>query len=74
MVTEIKAQEGEKPALSATGGLDGKFSPDLDDGDEALQLLGVERTTHFSEEFNEKLKWKLVWNRLPLYTNTPKYY
>lgn len=64
MVTEIQAQEVEKPTLSAAGSLDGKFSPDLDDGDEALQLLGVERTTHFSEEFNEKLKRKLVWNLL----------
>jgi MFS transporter, ACS family, allantoate permease len=29
-------------------------------GDEALQLVGVERTTEFSEEYNRRLRRKLV--------------
>lgn len=68
MITTIEAQEVEKPAHSAAGSLDEKFSPDINDGDEALRLLGVERTTHFSEEYNEKLKRKLVRSILPYYT------
>lgn len=30
------------------------------DGDEALKLVGKERTVHFSEEYNAKLRRKLV--------------
>ncbi|KIM46262.1 hypothetical protein M413DRAFT_24017 [Hebeloma cylindrosporum] len=59
MISTTEEQEVEKPALSVEGRLHEKFSPDLDDGDEALRLLGVERATHFSEEYNEKLKRKL---------------
>lgn len=64
MVTTIEEQNiqvhDEKPALSAEGSLDEKFSVDLNDGDEALRLIGAERTTQFSEEYNAKLRRKLV--------------
>lgn len=30
------------------------------DGDEALKLVGRERTEQFSDEYNRKLRWKLV--------------
>ena len=33
---------------------------DSENADEALQLVGKERTQQFSEEFNRKLRWKLV--------------
>jgi len=59
-IEERKAHQVENPALPTEGSLDEKLSLDLNDGDEALRLLGVERTTHFSEEYNEKLKRKLV--------------
>jgi len=61
-IEEPKAHQVEKPALPTEGSLDEKLSLDLNDGDEALRLLGAERTTHFSEEYNEKLKQKLVWS------------
>ncbi|TFK73160.1 MFS general substrate transporter [Pluteus cervinus] len=34
-------------------------SINLQDGDEALQLIGVERSAHFSDEYNAKLRMKL---------------
>ena len=34
------------------------------DGDEALQLVGKERTAQFSEEYNRRLRRKLVCNML----------
>ena len=37
-----------------------EVSYDLGDGDEALHLVGAQRTTNFTEEFNEKLRRKLV--------------
>ena len=33
---------------------------DSADGDEALQLVGKERTAHFSEEYYKRLRRKLV--------------
>lgn len=33
---------------------------DVRDGDEALQLVGAERTAEFSEEFNARLRRRLV--------------
>ena len=30
------------------------------EGDEALKLVGRERTAQFSDEYNRKLRWKLV--------------
>jgi len=42
-----------------------KSSIDLDHGDEALRLIGAERTAQFSEEYNEKLKRKLVHSTFP---------
>lgn len=33
---------------------------DAAEGDEALQLVGVEAKEHFSDEFNRKLRRKLV--------------
>lgn len=35
---------------------------DAVNGDEALQLVGVEAKEHFSDEFNRKLRRKLVCN------------
>lgn len=37
-----------------------EVSYDTKDGDEALQLVGEQRTAHFSEEYNFKLRRKLV--------------
>lgn len=34
---------------------------DIEDGDEALQLVGTLRSAHFSEEYNLKLRRKLVY-------------
>ncbi|KAF9482470.1 MFS general substrate transporter [Pholiota conissans] len=71
MITTIDEQkvqevEIEKPPLSPEGSLDEKFSVDLNDGDEALRLIGTERTTQFSEEYNAKLRRKLDWLIPPL--------
>jgi len=38
----------------------GLDSIDTSDGDEALQLVGTQATAHFSEEYNRKLRRKLV--------------
>lgn len=59
-IEEQKVQEIEKPPMSPEGSLDEKFSVDLNDGDEALRLIGAERTSQFSEEYNAKLRRKLV--------------
>lgn len=64
-IEEQKVQEIEKPPMSPEGSLDEKFSVDLSDGDEALRLIGVERTSQFSEEYNAKLRRKLVGIRSP---------
>ena len=37
-----------------------ELSSEFLDGDEALHLVGAERTAHFSEEYNLKLRRKLV--------------
>ncbi|KAG6900917.1 hypothetical protein C0993_004354 [Termitomyces sp. T159_Od127] len=37
-----------------------KSSFDIQEGDEALKLIGTERTVQFSEEYNRKLRRKLV--------------
>lgn len=37
-----------------------EVSYDLEGGDEALNLVGAQRTTDFTEEFNLKLRRKLV--------------
>lgn len=61
MITNIEEQKiDEKRELSGEGSFDEKLSVDLNDGDEALRLIGTERTTQFSEEYNAKLRRKLV--------------
>jgi len=42
----------------------GLYTVDTSQGDEALKLVGAERKQQFSEEYNLKLRRKLV--RLPL--------
>jgi MFS transporter, ACS family, DAL5 transporter family protein len=37
-----------------------ELSSEILDGDEALHLVGAERTVQFSEEYNRKLRRKLV--------------
>lgn len=39
------------------------------DGDEALRLIGVERTTEFTEEYNRKLRRKLVHSQFDCFRN-----
>ena len=56
--SQVEVSDVEKHSHS--GSVDEKFSVDLQDGDEALRLIGAERTTQFSKEYNEKLKRKLV--------------
>jgi hypothetical protein len=38
----------------------GSDTIDLSEGDEALQLVGTQRTSQFSDEYNRKLRRKLV--------------
>lgn len=61
MITNIEEQKiDEKRELSGEDSFDEKLSVDLNDGDEALRLIGTERTNQFSEEYNAKLRRKLV--------------
>ncbi|PPQ69571.1 hypothetical protein CVT26_001573 [Gymnopilus dilepis] len=62
--SQVEVSDVEKHSHS--GSVDEKFSVDLQDGDEALRLIGAERTTQFSKEYNEKLKRKLDWLIPPL--------
>lgn len=50
--TTEKADNLEKTTLGA--------DVDLHEGDEALRLISAERTLQFSEEYNTKLRRKLV--------------
>jgi len=55
----------DKEEKDAQFNLDEKRPPsevsyDLKDGDEALHLVGAQRTAHHTEEFNRKLRRKLV--------------
>lgn len=65
MSTSIEEHQGsdiEKRPRSEEGSFDEKSSCiDFKDGDEALRLIGAERTNQFSEEYNLKLRRKLVW-------------
>jgi hypothetical protein len=74
MPGSIDKQYGEKGKESPSV-LDEKrpvseSSEDIRDGDEALQLVGALRSAQFSEEYNLKLRRKLVstvvlcWTRL----------
>lgn len=38
-----------------------ELSYDIEDGDEALELVGTLRSAHFSEEYNLRLRRKLVY-------------
>lgn len=49
----------EKP-LHRLAIVDADSAPDFRDKDEALRLVGLERTAVFSEEYYRKLKRKLV--------------
>jgi hypothetical protein len=44
-------------------GSEAEFSLNAKDGDEALQLVGTLRSVHFSEEYNKKLRRKIVSGR-----------
>lgn len=57
-IEEKKPRDEEKPRIE--GSFDEKSSFEVADGDEALNLVGAERTTEFSEEYNRKLRRKLV--------------
>lgn len=62
MITSLedqKVQEVEKNEVLVET-LNEKSSLDIQDGDEALRLIGAERTAQFSEEYNLKLRRKLV--------------
>lgn len=56
MSTEKSSREDEKKADYA----EVASLVDLSQGDEALELVGRERTAQFSEEYNRKLLHKLV--------------
>jgi MFS transporter, ACS family, allantoate permease len=60
-MTPIVEHDSEKKASSMDEnvGME-KSSINLKEGDEALRLIGVERTVEFSEEYNRKLRRKLV--------------
>jgi len=54
--SEKKAQfEDDNPVIEKRS----KFLVDIQEGDEALRLIGAERAAHFSDEYNAKLRWKL---------------
>lgn len=46
---------------------------DSADGDEALQLVGRERTAQFSDEYNRKLRRKLVRSPSALVVRSPSH-
>ena len=54
---KTRSRDEEKDALDATVTVS---SADSGDEDEALKLVGKERAAQFSEEFNRKLRNKLV--------------
>lgn len=59
------ADDGSDKKRSSAEVVDEKHPEQVDvisvrDGDEALKLVGMERTAEFSEEFNRKLRRKLV--------------
>ncbi|KIJ56724.1 hypothetical protein M422DRAFT_72881 [Sphaerobolus stellatus SS14] len=60
-VVEKLSTENEKDAVSVIEekGTPSEQSFDISDGDEALHLVGAQRTAHFSEEYNRKLRRKL---------------
>lgn len=55
MVDEKRSRDEEKDGYDVTVSV-----ADSVEGDEALKLVGRERTTQFSEEYNRKLRRKLV--------------
>lgn len=55
MVDEKRSQDEEKAGYDVTVSV-----ADSVEGDEALKLVGRERTAEFSEEYNRKLRRKLV--------------
>ncbi|KAH9943049.1 MFS general substrate transporter [Epithele typhae] len=59
---KVLVRDEEKDALDATT----TVSADSIDGDEALQLVGKERSAQFSEEYYAKLRRKLDWMIPPL--------
>ncbi|PPQ77275.1 hypothetical protein CVT25_010857 [Psilocybe cyanescens] len=62
MITTLedqKIREVEKREDMRETSFDEKLSLDIQDGDEALRLIGAERTAQFSEEYNAKLRRKL---------------
>lgn len=67
MIANIEEQkvvgDVEKSKHSTEASIDEKVSNDsidLGNGDEALRLIGIERTAQFSEEYNIALRRKLV--------------
>ena len=50
-----RSSDSEKQDFDATTTI-----VDSEEGDEALKLVGRERRAEFSEEYNRKLRWKLV--------------
>lgn len=53
---DTKEPVDEKPAIDA----ETVSVTDSENGDEALELVGKERTQQFSEEYNRRLRRKLV--------------
>ncbi|KAF5322435.1 hypothetical protein D9619_000429 [Psilocybe cf. subviscida] len=73
MIANIEEQkvvgDVEKSKHSTEASIDEKVSNDsidLGNGDEALRLIGIERTAQFSEEYNIALRRKLDWLIPPL--------
>ncbi|KAF9006454.1 MFS general substrate transporter [Cyathus striatus] len=61
MIYDEKKRDDEKKssAEESVKEVGDSFSVDLKDGDEALRLIGAERTAEFSEEYNLRLRRKL---------------
>ncbi|RDB22485.1 hypothetical protein Hypma_010282 [Hypsizygus marmoreus] len=62
VLIDNELRDTEKTTSSIDGDVDEKIresSVDLREGDEALRLIGAERTVQFDEEYNRKLRRKL---------------
>jgi len=63
MSASVEKSEKEREAgsiIDEKGSHSETTSFDVKDGDEALHLVGIQRSAEFTEEYNRKLRRKLV--------------
>lgn len=71
MLTEVIEKDREHGSIDEKRPVS-ELSYDIEDGDEALQLVGTLRSANFSEEYNLKLRRKLVRLLYIIYLNNWK--